>query len=165
MENMVLPTGKIHWPGIINYMSHLIPWKGSVKSIKKLLKFLSEAFAEREALEPRHSENIIKLRIIDNHIISIWYSKSNSFWISFTIPNIGCIFGCRISSAPNYEHQTKHHFCIGKPEKERSANRGERTHPYACHICKPTHRIYNRLPDWRSQIGCWQTTGKERMHQ
>ena len=25
--------------------------------------------------------------------------------------------------------------------------RQERTHPYACHICKPTHRVYNRLSD------------------
>ena len=52
--------------------------------------------------------------------------------MSFAISIIGCIFGCRISNAPNYEYQTQHHFCIGEPEKERSANRGERTHPYAC---------------------------------
>lgn len=65
----------------------------------------------------------------------------------FAIPNIGCIFGCRISNTPNYEYQTKHHFCIGEPEEERYANHRERTHPYACHIRKPTHRVYNRLPD------------------
>ena len=29
---------------------------------------ISTAFAEREALEPMLSENIIKLQIIDNHI-------------------------------------------------------------------------------------------------
>ena len=28
-------------------------------------------FAERQALEPKHSENIIKLQIIDNHIVFI----------------------------------------------------------------------------------------------
>ena len=63
-------------------------------------------FAEREALEPTLSRNIIKLQITDNHILSKVQSKSKSFWISFAIPNIGCIFGCRISNAPNYEYQT-----------------------------------------------------------
>ena len=53
--------------------------------------------------------------------------------MSFAISIIGCIFGCRISNAPNYEYQAQHHFCIGEPEKERCANRRERTHPYACH--------------------------------
>ena len=50
--------------------------------------------------------------------------------MSFAISIIGCIFGCRISNAPNYEYQAQHHFCIGEPEKERCANRRERTHPY-----------------------------------
>ena len=47
--------------------------------------------------------------------------------MSFAISIIGCIFGCRISNAPNYEYQAQHHFCIGEPEKERCANRRERT--------------------------------------
>ena len=37
--------------------------------------------------------------------------------MSFAISIIGCIFGCRISNAPNYEYQAQHHFCIGEPEK------------------------------------------------
>ena len=36
-------------------------------------------FAEREALEPTLSENIIKLQITDNHILSKAQSKSKSF--------------------------------------------------------------------------------------
>ena len=36
-------------------------------------------FAEREALEPTLSENIIKLQIIDNHILYTMQSKSKSF--------------------------------------------------------------------------------------
>ena len=59
--------------------------------------------------------------------------------MSFAISIIGCIFGCRISNAPNYEYQAQHHFCIGEPEKERCANRGERAYPYACHIRKSAH--------------------------
>ena len=35
--------------------------------------------AEREALEPTHSRNIIKLQITDNHILFGVYSKSKSF--------------------------------------------------------------------------------------
>ena len=35
--------------------------------------------AEREAPEPTLSENIIKLQIIDNHILSTMQSKSKSF--------------------------------------------------------------------------------------
>jgi len=58
--------------------------------------------------------------------------------MSFAISIIGCILGCRISNAPNYEYQAQHHFCIGEPEKERCANRRERTYPYACHLCQPT---------------------------
>ena len=74
---------------------------------KKLLRVTQEhhilfSLAEREALEPMLSRNIIKLQISDNHILSKAQSKSKSFWISFAIPNIGCIFGCRISNAPNY---------------------------------------------------------------
>lgn len=37
------------------------------------------AFAEIEALEPMLSENIIKLQIADNHILSTIKSKSKSF--------------------------------------------------------------------------------------
>ena len=36
-------------------------------------------FAEIEALEPTLSENIIKLQITDNHILSKAQSKSKSF--------------------------------------------------------------------------------------
>ena len=36
-------------------------------------------FAEREALEPTLSRNIIKLQITDNHILSKVQSKSKSF--------------------------------------------------------------------------------------
>ena len=36
-------------------------------------------FAEREALEPMLSRNIIKLQITDNHILSKAQSKSKSF--------------------------------------------------------------------------------------
>ena len=36
-------------------------------------------FAERKALEPTLSENIIKLQITDNHILSKAQSKSKSF--------------------------------------------------------------------------------------
>ena len=32
----------------------------------------------------------------------------------------------------DYEHQEKHHLFIGKPQEERSANRGECPYPYAC---------------------------------
>ena len=35
--------------------------------------------AEREALEPTLSENIVKLQITDNHILSTMKSKSKSF--------------------------------------------------------------------------------------
>ena len=68
--------------------------------------FCPVSSAERQALEPIHSRNIIKLQITDNHTQFGIHSKSKSFWISFAIPNIGCIFGCRISNAPNYEYQT-----------------------------------------------------------
>ena len=37
------------------------------------------SFAEREALEPTLSENIIKLQITDNHILFGVHSKSKSF--------------------------------------------------------------------------------------
>ena len=46
---------------------------------KRLLKFLSEAFAEREALEPTYSRNIIKLQIINNQALFGVHSKSKSF--------------------------------------------------------------------------------------
>ena len=85
--------------------------------------------------------------------------------MSFAISIIGCIFGCRISNAPNYEYQTKHHFCIGKPEKERCANCGECPHPYARHIRKPAHWVYNGLPHRCSQMGFRQAASKERVYQ
>ena len=40
---------------------------------------LQDSLAEREALEPTHSRNIIKLQITDNHIQSGVHSKSKSF--------------------------------------------------------------------------------------
>ena len=40
---------------------------------------VSVFFAEREALEPTLSRNIIKLQITDNHILSKVQSKSKSF--------------------------------------------------------------------------------------
>ena len=39
----------------------------------------TRSFAEREAPEPTLSENIIKLQITDNHILSKAQSKSKSF--------------------------------------------------------------------------------------
>ena len=48
------------------------------KSLNKLFK-LFNLLAEREALEPTLSRNIIKLQITDNHILSKAQSKSKSF--------------------------------------------------------------------------------------
>lgn len=42
-------------------------------------------------------------------------------------------------NTPSYEHQEKHHLFIGKPQEERSTNRGECPYPYAC--CFDSHRI------------------------
>ena len=67
--------------------------------------------------------------------------------MSFAISIIGCIFGCRISNAPNYEYQAQHHFCIGEPEKERCANRRERTYIRMCVIFASHAPVYNGLPD------------------
>jgi len=39
----------------------------------------TRSFAEREALEPIHSRNIIKLQITDNHTQFGIHSKSKSF--------------------------------------------------------------------------------------
>ncbi len=39
----------------------------------------TRSFAERQALEPMLSRNIIKLQITDNHILSKAQSKSKSF--------------------------------------------------------------------------------------
>ena len=39
----------------------------------------TRSFAEREALEPTLSKNIIKLQIADNHILYTIQSKSKSF--------------------------------------------------------------------------------------
>ena len=39
----------------------------------------TRSFAERQALEPTLSENIVKLQITDNHILSTMKSKSKSF--------------------------------------------------------------------------------------
>lgn len=47
-----------------------------LKAFVKSFVFVS---AEREAPEPTLSENIIKLQIIDNHILSTMQSKSKSF--------------------------------------------------------------------------------------
>ena len=39
----------------------------------------TRSFAEREALEPKNSRNIIELQIIDNQTLFGVYSKSKSF--------------------------------------------------------------------------------------
>ena len=39
----------------------------------------TRSFAERQALEPTYSKNIIKLQITDNHILFGVHSKSKSF--------------------------------------------------------------------------------------
>ncbi len=41
--------------------------------------------AEREDPEPTLSENIIKLQITDNHILSTMKSKSKSFYFNFWV--------------------------------------------------------------------------------
>ncbi len=51
-------------PVKLNFTGHLISYHSS---------------AEREAPEPTLSENIIKLQITDNHILSTMKSKSKSF--------------------------------------------------------------------------------------
>jgi len=43
------------------------------------LRVVFEPLAERRAPEPTLSENIIKLQIADNHILSTMKSKSKSF--------------------------------------------------------------------------------------
>ena len=47
------------------------------KAQRKALSF--NLFAERDGFEPMLSENIIKLQITDNHILSTIRSKSKSF--------------------------------------------------------------------------------------
>ena len=44
-----------------------------------IFQLISSLSAEREALEPMLSRNIIKLQITDNHILSKAQSKSKSF--------------------------------------------------------------------------------------
>ena len=44
-----------------------------------VLQLVTLILAEREALEPTLSENIIKLQITDNHTLSTMQSKSKSF--------------------------------------------------------------------------------------
>ena len=71
----------------------------------------TRSFAEREALEPALSQNIIQSQMpINNQLITI-IIKSKYYRISLAISIFGCIFGCRISNTPSHEHQTKHHFC------------------------------------------------------
>ena len=43
-------------------------------------------------------------------------------------------------------------FALESRKKERCANRRERTHPYACHLCQPTHRVYN---GYRIDVAKW----------
>lgn len=61
----------------------LIPPKGGLpkhKNKKSCKSFdLQDSVAERQALEPMLSRNIIKLQITDNHILSKAQSKSKSF--------------------------------------------------------------------------------------
>lgn len=53
-----------------------IPVKYYFTGIFFVLQFFP---AEREALEPTYSKNIIKLQITDNHILFGVHSKSKSF--------------------------------------------------------------------------------------
>ena len=50
-----------------------------VKKKSRKASTLRDFLAEREAPEPTLSENIIKLQITDNHILSTMKSKSKSF--------------------------------------------------------------------------------------
>ena len=50
-----------------------------VKKKSRKASTLRDFLAEREALEPMLSRNIIKLQITDNHILSKAQSKSKSF--------------------------------------------------------------------------------------
>ena len=148
-----------------NFSVHRRIKKRKSLHVHKLKDSFFNSLAERQALEPVLSQNITQSQMpINNQLITI-IIKSKYYRISLAISIFGCIFGCRISNTPSHEHQTKHHFCTWKPQKERRSNRGERTHPYACHIRKPSHRVYNRLPHWYSQVGCRQATCKERMYQ
>ena len=58
---------------LFTYTNKKIPVKYYFTGIYLLIE------AEREAPEPTLSENIIKLQIIDNHILSTMQSKSKSF--------------------------------------------------------------------------------------
>ena len=49
------------------------------RSNSRIYNFNFSTFAERRALEPMLSRNIIKLQITDNHILSKAQSKSKSF--------------------------------------------------------------------------------------
>ena len=72
--------------------------------------------------------------------------------MSFAISISGCIFGLNFKRTQLWiSNNIILHL---EPEKERCANRERNTHHYACHLCQPTHRVYNGLPDWRSQMGC-----------
>ena len=78
-------------------------------------------YLEKRALEPVLSQNITQSQMpINNQTITI-IIKSKYYRISLAISIFGCIFGCRISNTPSQE----------------------RSHPYACHIRKPPHRVYN----------------------
>lgn len=52
---------------------------GTKKRCNHFFKLVTSPLAEREALEPMLSRNIIKLQITDNHILSKAQSKSKSF--------------------------------------------------------------------------------------
>ena len=58
---------------LFTYTNKKIPVKYYFTGIYLLIE------AERQALEPTLSENIIKLQIIDNHILYTMQSKSKSF--------------------------------------------------------------------------------------
>lgn len=58
---------------LFTYTNKKIPVKYYFTGIYLLIE------AEREAPEPTLSENIIKLQITDNHILSTMKSKSKSF--------------------------------------------------------------------------------------
>ena len=58
---------------LFTYTNKKIPVKYYFTGIYLLIE------AERQALEPTLSENIVKLQITDNHILSTMKSKSKSF--------------------------------------------------------------------------------------
>lgn len=71
----------LHLVGVPIYKKHrnLLIYGALMLFLKAFVKSFVFVSAEREAPEPTLSENIIKLQIIDNHILSTMQSKSKSF--------------------------------------------------------------------------------------